>query len=152
MGCAFIKTNKLGPALTVFSIPFFIFVMINFGLPLLKDLCPSCFTFLNQLYIDYGILLYVYPLFVWYIYLILYFGLKLYIIYCFSLHKSSDEHNNEKEKIIISKYLPNSLSNWVLDLNKDYKEAVEEEKIFGYNWLIKINLINITACFILLFI
>ena len=64
-----------------------------------------------------------------------------------ALHKDTD-----KEIIRLSKHLPNYLSNWILDSNKSYNEAVEEEKIFGYNWLIKINLINITACFILLFI
>ena len=126
--------------------------MQNFGFPLLKNICPSCFTFLNQLYIYYGFLLFVYPLFVWYIYLILYFGLRLYIIYYFKEDMAALHKDTDKEITRFSKHFPNYLSNWILDSNKSYNEAVEEEKIFGYNWFIKINLINIIACFIILFI
>ena len=126
--------------------------MQNFGFPLLKTICPSCFTFLNQLYIYYGFLLFVYPLFVWYIYLILYFGLRLYIIYYFKEDMAALHKDTDKEITRFSKHFPNYLSNWILDSNKSYNEAVEEEKIFGYNWFIKINLINIIACFIILFI
>ena len=64
----------------------------------------------------------------------------------------AQQPDTDKEIIRFSKHFPNYLSNWILDSNKSYNEAVEEEKIFGYNWFIKINLINIIACFIILFI
>ena len=67
-----------------------------------------------------------------------------------ALHKDTDKEIIRGRSH--SKHLPNYLSNWILDSNKSYNEAVEEEKIFGYNWFIKINLINIIACFIILFI
>nr|YP_011014476.1 hypothetical protein V2724_mgp03 [Pallidohirschioporus biformis]WQA11129.1 hypothetical protein [Pallidohirschioporus biformis] len=81
--------NNFSTFILPLSIPIISYLIINYGIPLFKYVCPTCFNYLASLYIKFGILFFIYPLFIWFILLILYHTLRLYIYYWFIVRQSA---------------------------------------------------------------
>lgn len=130
----FLKNNIKRNVFLVFSIPVTIYILGYYGLPIVKYLCPSCFHYLAIIYNKFGILIVIYPIILWFIWLIIQSLLELYIFYLI-------DNNKELELRFLTKK-----SKWILNLVKEYKEG----KRLGYNFYIRNSIDYILICLTIL--
>lgn len=173
--------NNFSTFILPLSIPIISYLIINYGIPLFKYVCPTCFNYLASLYIKFGILFFIYPLFIWFILLILYHTLRLYIYYWFIVRQSAQSlpqpashsrgaaampqqgceagasKDNIKEKIeaqntLILELLPGYITKQILKIINEYKDSEETSEKIGVNVELRSDLLLIFILLILIFI
>lgn len=147
--------NNFGNTILLLSIPIITSLITNYGIPLLKYVCPTCFNYFAILYLKYGILFFIYPLLIWFILLILYHTLRLYIYYWFIIRQRSKDNIKEKieaQNTLILELLPGYITKQILKIINEYKDSEEYSEKTGFNIELRSDLLLIFILSIFIFI
>lgn len=111
--------SKLPTGSFILLLPILIYIIKFFIAPIIKVMNPSTYTYFENLFLDYGMSLFTYPILFWFIGLIYFYITELYLYLSFQLNI---------ENSVIPNYLPNFAQKWLLNIKKFAEEKDTEKR------------------------